>query len=443
MGNAQTTFWLFTLLTSLLVWIVVWRPLWGVIAVFFLAPLVWLAVPVGPVNLHLYQAALLAVVLAAAGYRFLSHPMVASFSNRLNAPMGVLAAAFLLAFLHTPNAAIGLRWLLYVGVMFASFLAVAVCVRHMGDLRVVLGGLLASLAVVSVLAMLGWSGGSIGVDRRLTLFYGSSFGGSFDNPNALGNYLALLIPLFVAVYLHGRQSAATRWAVLGAIALGTVALLATYSRSSYLGLLVSMAFLLCFRPRTRVAAVLAVVLLAACLVGEVGQRFFSVIDPEQFTNRVYKFNVAADLFRQAPLVGHGLGSFENMAVQATPWALHGRSSLENLYMMLLCEGGLILMLAFAALVVLYVRRGLLPVYRATTEPLRRSLVIGCGASLVSALFVGLGEGVIYYPKVNWILGLILAIPVVLLRTLPATAVIPAAAAAPTLELAPAAGPRTA
>jgi O-antigen ligase len=182
-----------------------------------------------------------------------------------------------------------------------------------------------------------------------------------------------------------------------------------------------MVFLMFFRPRTKVAVVLCLVLMAATVVGEVGQRLFSVIDAEQFTSRVFKFNVAAELFRHAPFAGYGLGSFENMALHAAPWSLSGRSSLENLYMMLLCEGGIILMAAFALLVVLYVRRGLIPVYRSTTEPMRRSLIIGCGASLVSALFVGLGEGVIYFPKVNWIFGLILALPVVLQRTVPADA----------------------
>ena len=66
MPDAQTTFWLFTLLAMVFVWLVAWRPLFGLMAVCVLAPMTWLSMPVGPVNLHLYQAVLLATLVIAA-----------------------------------------------------------------------------------------------------------------------------------------------------------------------------------------------------------------------------------------------------------------------------------------------------------------------------------------------------------------------------------------
>ena len=132
------------------------------------------------------------------------------------------------------------------------------------------------------------------------------------------------------------------------------------------------------------------------------------------------------MFRDAPWLGQGLGSFEHFATLSEEGALYRHTTLESQYLLMLSEGGILLLLAFAYMIYRYVRGGLVAAYRRTIEPLRRSLVIASGASLVSALAVGLGEGVMFFPKVNWLLGLILAVPMVLLRTMPAAVTAPRA-----------------
>lgn len=424
MLNAPTTFWLFTLLATVLVWVIAWRPLWGLLAVFVLAPLTNISIPLGVVTLHLYQAVLLVVVLAAMGYRLLGHPRVAAIRSPLGLSVVLLGGAFFLSYMHSPDLVTGTRWLLYVGVMFAGFLATVVCMKSMKDLRLALTVLLLIMVVVSVLAFTGLARSPGSMLNRLTLYHVGPFGGAFDNPNALGNYLALLVPFFLALYLHGRQSFRTRFVILVATAASSIALFATYSRSSYLGLLASVVFLLFFRRRGRVVILIAVMLLAAVFVGGAGQRLQTVFTMEGLANRLVKTEVAVRMFRNAPWLGRGLGSFEYFAALSEESALYRHTTLENQYLLMLSEGGILLLLAFAYMIYRYVRGGLMVAYRRTTEPLRRSLVIASGASLVSAMAVGLGEGVMFFPKVNWLLGLILAVPMVLLRTMPATVAVP-------------------
>ena len=76
--------------------------------------------------------------------------------------------------------------------------------------------------------------------------------GSIPQPNVLGGFLCLALPLVAGAFLHLPRKRRSAWALLGALALGGTALLLSFSRAAWLGILVGAlwAGLLYWRRRT-------------------------------------------------------------------------------------------------------------------------------------------------------------------------------------------------
>lgn len=223
--------------------------------------------------------------------------------------------------------------------------------------------------------------------------------GWLADPNHFAGFLVLVIPLVVAVGI----ALEPRWLTIptGLVTLALVlALLATLSRSGWLGLLAGMLVLSALLPGRRVrllavtAAIIGVVLLAGLAV-PIAARFapHSTGPLEMLASRMRVWTVALTLFSQHPVFGIGLGNFAHYypAYQTYPvGVLHA----HNIVLNMAVERGLLGLAGFLAVCVA-LASALIRSWRRATTPLDRAIAAGMMAAF-GAYFVHSMLDVSYY-----------------------------------------------
>ncbi len=189
-------------------------------------------------------------------------------------------------------------------------------------LRFFTGALIIASAVVFVYAILQWQGINIFQwDAGLTRSGRST--GSLGNPNLLGGFASALVPLGVVriLTLEKRTLLVKRSLAAFFTALAILAIIASGTRGSLIGLVAGCAFLLvwyikCMKPDSRklfTVLVLFILVTAAVTVPMISR--LTELDPseeDQGTLEVRKviWSGALAVFLDSPFTGHGPGSFQ-------------------------------------------------------------------------------------------------------------------------------------
>jgi O-antigen ligase len=174
--------------------------------------------------------------------------------------------------------------------------------------------------------------------------------------------------LALVLFAHTRRGSWQQWACGAAAALMVAnVVFVTYARSAYLALAVTstVATLGIARHRARIAAISALIVLmcgAIWLSPLISQRFERGLQEIQQTNssdvitsmgiRSVMWETTASIARDAPLIGHGLGSFPEQYRRAvtqryTGWKATLTADPHNQYLLILAETGLLGLTAFA------------------------------------------------------------------------------------------------
>ncbi len=198
-------------------------------------------------------------------------------------------------------------------------------------------------------------------------------GGLLGNANALGAFLALVLPVGIVVALESPR----RWRFLSWLGVGViaVALLRTYSYTSWFGLVLATLIGACFAGR-RVVNVRRVMwslgVLLVLLAGVVGLRSFQlksfqagvrldqVISGEHFrssfSQRWHFAQSAFDMFLDRPVTGVGLGAYQVSYPRYARTLFEQPRYAHNAYLELAAEAGGMVALAFVgALIILAMR----------------------------------------------------------------------------------------
>lgn len=203
--------------------------------------------------------------------------------------------------------------------------------------------------------------------------------GSFWNPAPWGGVQAIAATLLAVYTLDKRLQNWVRVLMAICCLLTIYGTIISGSRAAWLALLLPTAFLLCERldmPKMkRNLFCLATILVIAILIG-----LLYTVRPESSLARIHIWETCCRIFREAPLVGHGTGSFASqyMPAQAafleTADAVVRQNAADNSLaynecVKLLCEQGLIGFLLFAIWVVTCVR----PIFKSRVPALARNL----------------------------------------------------------------------
>lgn len=171
--------------------------------------------------------------------------------------------------------------LMYTALLSGYFLTVNL-IRTRRQIGCAIGITAASAAVISCLGILEYLLGSAKPEWLDLSLFPDIVGrvtSTFANPNVLGEYLVMVIPLLMIPLLTGK-SAGTKLFGIALTGLGIVCLVFTWSRGAWLGFLVGMILLLLLSGTKTIAALLGVLLVSPLLFSflpaSVTGRFLSI-----------------------------------------------------------------------------------------------------------------------------------------------------------------------
>ena len=188
--------------------------------------------------------------------------------------------------------------------------------------------------------------------------------GSLDNPNMLGEYLILVIPIAVAMFI-GRGEGMRRTASCLCIGIMGVCLILTWSRGAWLGLIfAALVFLFMWHHRSMwlvLAGAAAIPMLPYILPQSIISRFASIGDltDSSTSYRVHIWHSSVSMIADHPFTGIGVGEgawrqlyplYTYMGVEQAPHS-------HNLYLQIWLELGLTGILVFLAFLFLLYQSG--------------------------------------------------------------------------------------
>ena len=224
---------------------------------------------------------------------------------------------------------------------------------------------------------------------------------TLENPN---NYAEFIVLTFPVSLVFCANIVDRRWKTLavGSLAIPVIALLMTYSRSSWVSFaLTAVVFLALWNKRLLPLIPVAALLAVPLLPDSIFNRILTIGSTADSSNayRLYIWTSALHMIRDFGLTGIGLGPGNFTPLYAgycDPNAAVAQHS-HMLYLEVWLEMGILGIVSFLWLYLGVIRRGIRAMRRA--DPLLRYVLIACVSSLVGVSFVGAAEYIWFYPRV--------------------------------------------
>ncbi|MCL6643407.1 MAG: O-antigen ligase family protein [Dehalococcoidia bacterium] len=370
--------------------------------------------------------------------------------RRLLPRSGVLLPALVILFLSV----VGLAWsdlqrpnnavlilVLYVAFVFAA----PSLIEDRRDLERVLAAFFLAAIALSLLAvaqrLLGifqWRTALIQSDA-----YSYRANATFADPNNLARYLAITMALAAASLLALGPRRLTAYLAVPALLLSAPALIATASRSGWLGMLVASFIVVLLAPvprstktRINVAAFGTLGALLSLLLiqgGADAERVRSLAGGADAVLGVRQFLIRGgwEMWKDNPLVGVGTGGYQNALLIVYNYVMPywAKTSLSHTsFISILAEWGLVGVAAFAFFAA-RLGAACVRIYRSAGDPFERMLGGWLIAAFVEILFQSQSEGRLFEEPYLWLLiALVAALEAGAARRAPAS--VPAAADAP-------------
>lgn len=387
------------LLTAIVSFIVIFtRPIIGVYSVLVISIFFDPKIHIGVSNIYLHQWIILIALIASISSSLILENLSQKIESEINFSFLLFLGGILLSLAHAPHPKEGIKWFFYLGVFFGSYYVFILSVSKKRQLEIFVNMLILLTFVICVLSLIQGYSGRLG---SIVLW----------NPNAFGNFLALVIPFCIGFLFYGKFHQRKKVLIAIAIIPMLIALVLTFSRSSWSGVLGGLFLLYLRKPRFYYTMFICFILGAILLISPIKKRMFEDIDDPGAQYRIAKAKIAYQKFKEHPILGNGLGSFCHEAQYSDVWAYRAHSSLENIYLLMLVEGGLVNLVAFFLFVFSYVKM-ILKQANKLERSFASAVTLGAFSSFVSMLCAGFFEGTFYNPQYNWLFGMLVACPII-------------------------------
>lgn len=222
----------------------------------------------------------------------------------------------------------------------------------------------------------------------------------FENPNVLGEFLIMTIPVATAAVLSKKADGVrSRFASAMAALLGCGCLALTWSRGAWLGFVTSMVFFALFASRKMFAAMIIASPLASLLVFAKGSSILGRFTNLSDSSTSYRVNIwrgSLDMIKENLISGIGTGesAFSKIyplhAIGGAEVAYHSHS----LYLQFIVEMGIFALIAFLIFVVVLASRGFSFIRRYGNAP-EKLMCIALFTGLAAFLIQGTTDFVFY------------------------------------------------
>jgi O-antigen ligase len=377
------------------------KPIIGIYAVSVISIAFSPPIRIGFANLYFHQWVILVALLASISSGLILGNFHARIKSEINIPMMVFIGSLLLSLSHAPSMIVGIKSFLYVGVLIASYYLVLSCINDENHIKVFAGIL---IAITSVICLISLGSGGSGRLGSLVL----------RNPNSFGNFLALVIPFCVSLLMYGKVQKGKKIFLACSSIVMFVNLALTFSRSAWVGVFAGILCLSFLRPKKTLFFLLCCIIGAVFFISPIQKRMIKDINDPGAQYRIIKAKIAYNRFKEHPILGNGLGSFHYEAQYSTIWAYRAHSTLENNYLLMLAEGGIIEFLAFLYLMAVFMKKALALIKRIQPSFLHAAL-LGFLMSITSTLVAGMFEDTLFFPRNNWLIGVFMGMVIAIER----------------------------
>ncbi len=348
--------------------------------------------------------------------KLLSDPTFHFRRTPLDAPVALFALVLFISAVTSfaPVSSIKI-FLVYFAFVLGFYLTVN-AVRTKGQLYALIISMLFAGAAVALYGiyqhMFGFAEGTTWTDTEMFEDIETRVISTFGNPNVLGEYLLLLIPVS-AGYILSRPSSFNKGVSLAVTALLSVCMVFTYSRGNWIGLIVAI-ILFCMFYDGRIAwlGVLAAFFVPILMPQTVINRFMSIGDTTDTSTsyRVYIWMGTIAMLKDYWMSGIGLGSDAfNMIYPFYSYSGIVAPHSHNLYLHIIVENGIMGMAVFLIIVFTYYRMAISSIVADKKDKMLRATITGLSAGMFGYLVQGMFDNVWYNYRIVFMFYIILAL----------------------------------
>lgn len=328
----------------------------------------------------------------------------------------VLLVSSVFSFARRASLTVWMMYFIFISFYFAIINTIKTREQLFGLLRlfVISGALVALYGVMQY--VFGWTTTNAWIDEAMFEDDTMRVFSTLANPNVLGEYLLLVIPVAAVFFLKDKAKSLSKWVYLGITGLLLICLILTQSRGCWLGLLVSIAiFVTFYEGRWWAFIPLLLCILPFVIPQTVTERLSSIgnMNDSSTSYRVYIWMGTIGILRYYLAGGIGMG--ESAFGEVYPFFSYNAiiaPHSHNTFLQLLVEGGIPALAAFIAVIAVCFKSAQSSI---KAEPDRKepvpAMILGLCAGITGFLFQSLFDYTFYNYRVMALFFMMLAIVV--------------------------------
>ena len=331
--------------------------------------------------------------------------------------LAVLFITSLFSFTPKNSLVVWAMYFIFISFYFAVINTVTTKEQLYGLLRVfvISGAIVALYGVMQY--VFGWTTTNAWIDEEMFEEETMRVYSTLANPNVLGEYLLLVLPVSIVMFLKDKAKSLSKWVYLGVTGLVFLCLILTQSRGCWLGFMVSaVLFITFYEGRWWALAIPVVLALPFVLPQTIIDRLMSIGDmgDSSTSYRVFIWMGAMGIVRNYFMGGIGMGE----AAFGEVYPLFSYNAIiaphaHNTYLQLLVEGGIGTLAMFIALLCVYFKSAHTGYRAGEKKSYDSAMILGLGAGVAGFLFQSLFDYTFYNYRVMAVFFMVIAMTVAL------------------------------